>query len=175
MWAIVVAIITGVIGFLTKIYLDIRTEHQARKAVAAAISGELSAYLRLSRPEESIKNIRGLAELRYEERCLHLRGLFSLPSVHPVFDRVADQIGSLAPEAARGISEAYNIITSARLLLMSMSSEPFVQLPDQTQIARINVMTDMFAQEIEGMRKTVFLLDRLSRQKFHCYLTNGLR
>jgi hypothetical protein len=170
MWAIVLAVVTGVIGFLSKIVLDIRTEHQARKAVAAALAGELGAYLRLSQPEQTVENIKALTKVPYDERVILLRGLFSLPSGHPVFDRIADKIGGLSPEAARGISEAYNIITGARLLLASMSSDTFLQAPDQVQVARITVMTDMFAQEIEGMRRTIALLDRLSHQNFRCYL-----
>src|ERR1700722_7697699 len=121
MWAIVLAVVTGVIGFLTKIALDIRAEHQSRKAVAAALAGELGAYLRLSRPEQTAENIKTLAKIPYDERVVRLRGLFNLPSGHPVFDRLADKIGSLSPEAARGVSEAYNIITGARLLLVSIS------------------------------------------------------
>lgn len=96
------------------------------------------------------------------ERVIRLRGLFSLPTGHPVFDQIADKIGSLSPEAARGISEAYNIISGARLLLASMSSDTFLQLPDQVQVTRIIVMADMFTPEIEGMRRTVSLLDRLT-------------
>jgi hypothetical protein len=170
MWAIVLAVVTGVIGVLTKIGLDIRAEHQARKAVAAALSGELGAYLRLSQPERTVEHIKTFAKIPYDERVKLLRGLFSLPSGHPVFDRIADKIGGLSPEAARGVSEAYNIITGARLLLMAMSSDPFLEAPDHMQVARITAMADMFAQEIEGMRKTVTLLDRLSRQSFRCYL-----
>jgi hypothetical protein len=170
MWAIVVAVITGLIGLLTKIGIDIRTEHQGRKAVAAALAGELGAYLRLLQPERTTENIKILAKTPYDERVIRLRGLFSLPSGHPVFDRVADKIGSLSPEAARGISEAYNIITCGRLLLVSMSSDTFLQAPDQVQVTRITVMADMFAQEIPGMRNTIALLDRLSRQSFRRYL-----
>jgi hypothetical protein len=51
-----------------------------------------------------------------------------------------------------------------------MSSDAFLQAPDQVQVIRITVMADMFAQEIEGMRKTIALLDRLSHQSFRCYL-----
>ncbi len=83
-----------------------------------------------------------------------------------MFDRVADKIGGLSPEAARGISEAYNIITGARLLLVSLSSDAFLQAPDHVQVAWITVMTDMFSQEIEGVRRTIALLDGLSRQSF---------
>jgi hypothetical protein len=169
-WAIVLAIVTGVIGFLTKIALDIRAEHQARKSVAAALAGELGAYLRLSQAERMAENIKTFTKIPYEERITLLCGLFSLPSGHPVFDRIADKIGVLSPQAARGISEAYNIITSARLLLVSISSDAFLQAPDQVQVTRITVMADMFALEIEGMRKTVALLDRLSNQSFRCYL-----
>lgn len=168
MWAIV-AVVTGVIGFLTKLGLDIRAEHQARKSVAAALAGELGAYLRLSQPERTVENIKALANIPYNDRITRVRGLFILPSGHPVFDRVADKIGGLSPEAARGISEAYNIITCARLLLASLSSDNFLAASDQMQVTRITVMTDMFAQEIEGMRRTIALLDRLSRQSFCCY------
>jgi hypothetical protein len=170
MWAIVLAVVTGVIGFLAKIVLDIRTEHQARKAVAAALAGELGAYLRLSQPERTAENIKAIAKIPYEERVVRMRGLFSLPSSHPVFDQVADKIGVLSPQAARGISEAYNIITCARLFLTALCSDTFLQAPDQVQVSRITVMADVFAQEIEGMRRTVTLLDRLSRQSFCCYL-----
>jgi len=170
MWAIVLAVVTGVIGFLAKLGLDIRAEHQARKAVAAALAGELGAYLRLSQPERTAENIKTLARIPYEQRVISLRGLFSLPSGHPVFDRVADKIGGLSPEAARGISEAYNIITCARLLLGSLSSESFLSAPDQVQVIRITVMAEMFTKEIEGMRRTIALLDHLSRQSFRCYL-----
>jgi hypothetical protein len=170
MWAIVLAIVTGVIGFLTKIVLDIRTEHQARKSVAAALAGELGAYLRLSQPERTAENIKAFTKLPYDERIIRLSGLPSLPSGHPVFDRIADKIGVLSPQAARGISEAYNIITSARLLLMSMSSDAFLKASNEVQIARITAMADLFAQEIDGMRKTIALLDRLSHQSFRCYL-----
>jgi hypothetical protein len=57
----VLAVVTGVIGLLTKIGIDIRTEHLARKAVAAALAGELGAYLRLSRAERTAENIKALA------------------------------------------------------------------------------------------------------------------
>jgi hypothetical protein len=170
MWAIVLAVVTGAIGFVAKVSLDIRAEHEARKAVAAALAGELGAYLRRSRPEQTAENIKALATVPYEQRNVILRGLLSLPVGHPVFDRVADKIGGLSPEAARGISEAYNIITCARLLLMSISSEAFLEVPDHVQIARITVMADLFTKEIEGMRRTVALLERLSRQSFRCYL-----
>jgi hypothetical protein len=55
-------------------------------------------------------------------------------------------------------------------MLTAMSSEPFLQASDEVQVARITVMVDMFTKEIEGMRPTVTLLDRLSRQSFRCYL-----
>ena len=166
MWAIAVAIITGVGGFLAKLWLDTRAEHQARKAVAAALAGELGAYLRLSQPERTVARIKALKEIAYEERVILLRVPFPLPSGHPVFDRVADKIGGLSPEAARGISEAYNIITGARLLLVSLSSDAFLQAPNHVQVAWITAMTEMFSQEIEGVRRTIALLDGLSRQSF---------
>lgn len=163
MWAVAAAAVAGLIAFLAKLWLDVRAERQARKAVAAALAGELAAYLRLSRAEQTAENIKLLANVPREARVELLRGLFSPPSGHPVFDRVADKIGGLSPEAARGISEAYNIITCARLMLVALSSDAFLQAADQVQVTRINIMADLFSQEIHGMWKTVALLESLAR------------
>jgi hypothetical protein len=89
------AVITAAVGFVFKIYLDLRSEHQAENALAAALAGELHAYLRLSKPELTLERIGTLVELPYERRVSVLTGLFSLPSGHPVFDRVSDKIGLL--------------------------------------------------------------------------------
>ena len=162
----------GVIGFLTKIRLDIRIKHQSRKSVAAALAGELGAYLRLLQPEQTVEHIKARLLQRFlaksDSSSCAARSLFQLAI--PVFDRVADKIGGLPPEAARGISEAYNIMTAGRLLLTSMSSDSFLQSPDEAQVARIIVMADRFGQEIEGMQRIIALLERLSHQSFRCYL-----
>jgi hypothetical protein len=167
MSAVVVAIIAGLVAFLTKLGLDELTEHRARSAVAAALSGELGAYLRLIRPEQTIENIKTIAATPYDARIVALRGAFlSLPTGHPVFDRVADKIGTLSPEAARGVSEAYNITTSARLWLGSLSSESFLAAPDNVQVIQITAMVGVFGGEVGGMRQTIDLLDHISRERF---------
>ena len=130
MSAIELAIVSGLIAFLAKIGFDIRIEHQARKAVAAALAGEMCAYLRLSQPEKTASESRLLLALLFEERQKCLTGNFSLPSGHPVFDQVADKIGILTPQAAQGVSEAYNIFTLVRLALILIGSETFLHVPD---------------------------------------------
>lgn len=170
MWAIALAIVTAAIGFIAKLGHDVWAEHQARKAIAAAIGGELSAYIRLLQPEKTIENFKHLAAMDHETRKAVLPGLFNLPTGHPVFDRVADKIGLLAPDAARGISEAYNIITSGRLMVSSFSSNPFINLPDPVQKIRIETLAEMFIGEIEGIRRTITLLESLSRQHFICHM-----
>ena len=165
MWAnIIVAVVSAGLGFLSKGVLDIWTERKARKVVATAIGGELGAYLELLRPEQTVQNVKTIATLPYEERVARLRGQFShLPSGHPVFDRVADKIGTLPPNVALKVFAAYNIITSARLLLGSLSSEEFLAQSDDVQVGRIKTLASMFEQEIEGMRETVVSLNKLSR------------
>ena len=69
MWAIVLAVVTGVIGLLTKVGIDVRTEHLARKAVAAALAGELGAYLRLSQAERTAENIKALRKSLRRAGC----------------------------------------------------------------------------------------------------------
>jgi hypothetical protein len=137
------------------------------------LAGEVGSYLRLSQPKRTVESIKLLAKIPYDERIIRLRGLFSLPSGHPVFERVADKIGSLSPDAARGMSEASNIIAGARLMLTVMSSESFLQASDEVQVTRITAMADMFTREIDGMRRAVILLERLSRQSVRCYLMGG--
>jgi hypothetical protein len=83
MSAIELAIVSGLIAFLAKIGFDIRIEHQARKAVAAALAGEMRAYLRLSQPEKTASGIKVIASLTFEERQKCLTGIFSLTSGHP--------------------------------------------------------------------------------------------
>ena len=153
MWAIALAVVTGVIGLLTKIGIDIRTEHLARKAVAAALAGELGASAAITSGTDS-RNIKALAQTPYDERVVRLRGLVSLPSGHPVFDRVAEQNGGLSRSRARDIRSIQHHHLRAAATV-SMSSDTFLQAPDPEQATRITVMADMFAQEIEGMRRTV--------------------
>jgi len=173
MRTVITAVIAGLIAFLAKLWHDLRLEHQARKALAAALSGELGAYLRLLQPERTMENIKLLTAAPYDKRIAALRGAFNLPSGHPVFDRVADKIGTLSTEAARGVSEAYNIVTGGRLALMALSSDVFLQSSDEIQVIRIRVVADMFIEQIDGVRQTIAMLDRLSRQTLFCYLTGG--
>jgi hypothetical protein len=111
-----------------------------------------------------------LLALLFEERQKCLTGIFSLASGHPVFDQVADKIGILTPQAAQGVSEAYNIFTSVRLALILIGSETFRHVPDRLQVVYMTTMADMFLQEVEGMHKTVTLLDDISRQGWFSYL-----
>jgi hypothetical protein len=172
-WAIVAAIVAGLIGFAAKIGNDIRTEHEARKAIAAAIAGELGAYLRLSDPAQTAENIMFLATIPYVERAIILQSVFSnLPSGHPVFDRIADRIGTLSPQAAHGISEAYNIITSMRLHMTHLASENFGKAPDDSQKVWLKTLPARYLKEISGMQDTVALLDRHSRQRLRDRLRN---
>jgi hypothetical protein len=167
MWTIIAALVAGLVGFAAKIGNDIRTEHEARKSIAAALAGELGAYLRLAEPENTAANIKSLAKRSYADRIALLPGLFSnLPAGHPVFDKVADKIGSLSPEAARGVSEAYNIITGMRLHMAHISSADFIAKPDGMQVAWLDRVPDFYLREVAGMRNTVVLLDSISRQNF---------
>jgi hypothetical protein len=171
MQTIEVAIGTAAAGFVIKIFLDVMAEHGARKAIAAALAGELGAYLRLMQPVKTFESLRELTRSPHAHRVAALRGAFSLlPSGHPVFDRIADKIGTLSPDAARRVSEAYNIITSSRLLLASLSSEAFLQASDELQKTKITVMTNMVEPEIEGIGHTIRLLENLSSQSFLCFL-----
>jgi len=45
MSAITLAVVTAAIGIVGKIFLDLRSEHQAKRALAAALRGELRVYL----------------------------------------------------------------------------------------------------------------------------------
>jgi hypothetical protein len=171
MGAVIAAIIAALLGFLARIAYDVWVAHEGRKAIAAALAGELRAYLQLSNPEHMIDNLRKCAQNPHAERIVALKALPPMPSGHPVFDRVADRIGTLSPEAARGVSEAYNIMTSGRMLLTHMSAPAFLDAPDHVQQIQIGTMIDIFSRETDEMRRTVELLDRLSRQTLWCRLT----
>jgi hypothetical protein len=173
MWAISTAIVVGVIGFLTKLAFDVRAEHEGRRALAAALAGELGAYLRLLRPEQTMANFEMLAKFSAEQRAAGLDAFPSFPTGHPVFDRVADKIGSLPPNAARGVSEAYNVITSMRLFVTSFASDRFRALPNEAQQKIVLTVLVLFREELEPMRITIRTLDSISRERFLCRLVCG--
>lgn len=80
------AISSAAVSFILKIAYDLRTEHQRRRAVAAALLGEISAYIRLVRAPDVIANLRAQADAPREKRVEWLKVHPVLPTGHPVFE-----------------------------------------------------------------------------------------
>jgi len=165
-----VAIISGLIAFLAKFAFDIRAEYQARRGLAAALAGELGSYVRMMRFDAVVVGLRQLTRASHERRLSFLQAFPTVPFDHPVYGKAADKIGSLTPEAARGISEAYSVITAYRLQVAQLGSQAVIESGPEVQIRRINALARLVSKEIGGIRNTIAILDSISTQSMTSYL-----
>lgn len=164
MTAIGIAVISGAVALCGKIILDIWASCRTRKTTAAALGGELGAYLRLLSPDQFVQRLHTLAAMTRDERIFHLKAFPVPPISHPVFDKLADKIGGVSPKAARGVSEAYNIVTGVRIHIANFSTSGFLEAPDHVQEIRLRALAEMVKDEKQGIEDTVTLLERTSRQ-----------
>lgn len=100
--ALIVALAVAALGLFGNIFLDRWKHHQERRTIAAAIAGELGAYLDLIRADETPSNFRKIATLDLDTRQKRLRTLHHPPTGHPVFEKVADKIGGLGRSRCHG-------------------------------------------------------------------------
>ena len=157
LWSVTAA---GLIGFLSKAYLDAWSRNQEKRSIAAALAGELSAYLILLDAPVSFPAFRAMLALERDARITVFSSFPSPPVNHPVFDKVVDRIGILSTEDARDVSRIYNVMTNFRLIMAGMSSAAFKGAPDALHFARVETLLTLMERELPIARA---LIDRLNR------------
>lgn len=147
-----------------KIIFDAWTYDRAVRGIAAGLAGEISAYVDLLKPEETPRRYREIAGKARDERVALMRAFPSLPSAHPVFDKVADKLGSLGSEDASSVSRLYNIVTGVRLVIQNMTLAGFLEAPDYYQQNTLNWIAATIETEVPIARELVGRLkDRAAR------------
>jgi hypothetical protein len=153
-----------------KVAFDAFQRFEVRRSVASALAGEIHTYLHFLDPPVLGPAYRAKAELPREDRISWLKSLPVLPSSHPVFDKVADKIGSLPAGMAGGVARVYNVVTGGRLLLTSLSTPGFIEAPDHLQIERIETIWLLIDKQTKVFTDTIEQLEAVSQQSFLCYL-----
>ena len=111
MLALTTALFTAALALLGKIGFDLWGRQRDRRGLAGALAGEIGAYLDLLNGDTLSAAYRQIAALDRDLRVGRLRSLPALPTTHPVFDKVAEKLGTLPHAAAYGVSRFYNVVT----------------------------------------------------------------
>jgi hypothetical protein len=156
MTALAAALFSAALALFGKIGFDIWARHRERCGIAGALAGEIGAYIKSIKPSETAKNLLTVANLDRETRCRRLAATFgSLPNTHPIFDKVAGNLGVLPVHAVRQISEFYNFVTGYRLLLTNLSSDKFLESDDDHQFNMLKILAKGIEEQVEPINKLV--------------------
>ncbi len=136
-WTIAGSIGAASLAVIGKIVSDVHSrwsQHRAdRRAIAAAIAGEIGGYLVALDPETAAPRYRALAALDRASRVRKLAAFPPLPTGHPAYDKLADKVGLLPPHLTREISRIYNVVTGMRLIIMHFRTAEFLAADDDYQ------------------------------------------
>jgi hypothetical protein len=167
MTALAAALFSAALALVGKIGFDIWARHRERRGIAGALAGEIGAYVKSIKPSETAKNLLTVANLDRETRCRRLAATFgSLPNTHPIFDKVAGNLGVLPVHAVCQISEFYNFVTGYRLQLTALSSDKFLNTDDVYQFNMLNVLANLIKQHAEPTHELINDLEKISTQCF---------
>lgn len=172
MLTLATALFTAALALTGKVLFDLWGRCRERRGLAAALAGEIGAYVDLLDPPATAANYRAMGTLDREKRRACLRAIPTLPTTHPVFDKVADRLGLLPYAEAFGVSRIYNAVTGLRLVLAGMSSEPFLEADDDLQRNRIEFVAAALEREGRFARDLVRRLRCISGQGIWGYASD---
>lgn len=158
------AVFTAALALLGKVVFDAWSRGRERRAIAAALAGEIAGYLHNLRPEHTAANLRALAAMPAEARRAALAMFPQLPSGHPVFDKSLDRLGLLEPGVVRDVSAFYNAITGMRLLCAHVGSERFAKADDALQANFLCAMAAGIEEHVTPARATATSLEAIWRR-----------
>jgi hypothetical protein len=165
-----VAFLVAALALVGKIVFDLWERHHQRGSIAAALAGEIGAYVKLLDPPNTVAAYRTIATFDHATRRRRLRSMLKTPTGHPVFDKVADKIGLLPAAEALDISAIYNVVTGMRIFMSSLSSDEFANADDEVQVAILGKIADTIEQYHPFALDLVERLKRISAQRFLCSL-----
>jgi hypothetical protein len=170
MIALTVALLAASLALFGNILFGLWNRFNERRSIAAALAGEIGAYIKLLDSPVSVQSYRKLAETDSEVRVRLLRAFPKVPSGHPVFDKVADKIGLLPAEDALDVSAIYNVVSGMRLLIVNLSSEQFATADAAMQSAMLITIADSIEKYSQSSELLVQRLIIISRERFSRFL-----
>jgi hypothetical protein len=161
---LITALWVAALGLFGKILYDFWNRQHERRNVAAALAGELGAYLSLIEPTPLADIYRKLAAAPFDERRRRLASLAAPPTGHPVFDKLAGKLGLLSAAHARSVSRVYNVVTGMRQLQAHLPSPRFIESGDDIQRSLLQYLAAGLEQYLPEARALVTELEAVSRQ-----------
>lgn len=158
------ALMVTFFGLIAKIAFDLWHRHNERIAVAAAIVGELEAYLIFLGSGDTLAGFKAVTRVSRDQRVALFRTFPPLPTTHPVFDKIADRIGFLSTRDARDVSRVYNVVTGFRLMVTSLGSPAFTDASDEWQLIRLNKFIELMENELPIANALVGRLKGVAKQ-----------
>ncbi|HEV2549829.1 MAG TPA: hypothetical protein VGU20_21125 [Stellaceae bacterium] len=164
MEALAAAFFTAAIALLGKIFFDLWNRQHERRGIAGALAGEIGAYISFFEQQPLTEGYRKLAAAPRNERVRGLSSMMAPPSGHPVFDKLAGQLGRLSPARACEVSRFYNVATGLRLLLAHLSSPKFLEADDRIQQATLEYLAAGHDKYVPLARALVTELEDVARE-----------
>ena len=162
--AVAWAVFAAAISVITKVAYDLLTHWRSRRSVAGGLAGEIGAYYRIWHDYDLAAGLRRHATESRGDRQDWLRSFTAPPTGHPVFDKISDRVCLLSPDSVKRISEAYNLVTSMRVLLTGLATPGFIEASDGMQTARLIAMATMLDKEMTHLPGTIARLETASRR-----------
>jgi hypothetical protein len=166
------AIGAAAVALLAKVAYDLWNRWREQRGTAAALAGEIGAYIALLRPKETAIVFRQIATFERSPRQKSFRGMARVPSTHPVFDKISEKIGILSVKDAMDISKFYNVITGLRLHINNFSSETFIDAEDAYQIGILIFIASGLEEHIATAGELVDRLRKTANQGFISFVFN---
>jgi hypothetical protein len=164
MTALTVALFAAALAVLGNILFSLWRDYRERRSIAAALAGEIGAYMQLLDPPKAAEHYRKLAAIDYPTRCQRLRAFPKSVEGHPVFDKVAEKIGLLPATEALDVSMIYNIVTGMRTVLGNLSTTEFADGDDAMQIATLSYIADTLDQRHQPTQDLIRRLRRIAEE-----------
>jgi hypothetical protein len=167
MASLATAFFTAALALFGNIVVSLFGRHRERCSIAAALAGEIGAYIWHLDPSTTVESYRRVATFDHATRRRRLRSMpRRLPDNHPVFDKVADKIGLLPVAEAGDVSSIYNVVTGMRLMITGLSSDEIANADDEVQIASLNFIADGIERNHRPALDLVERLKGLANQSF---------
>jgi hypothetical protein len=170
MVALTTALFTTALAAIGYVLQILWQRDQNCRGIAAALAGEIGAYMRLRNPAVRPAFLREIAKYDYDKRRQYLRAVPRSSEGHPVFDKVADKIGLLPAAVAEDVSAIYTAIT-----VMRSAFSYLADIDDKDQSDFLVSLATRIEEGIPDAHHLVTRLQRISRRHWRARLRDALR
>lgn len=174
MHALAAAIFTAALALLGKVSLDFWNQYRERRALAAALAGEIASLVFGYDVPTVAAAWRRIAAADQKERSSHFAGLQSTPTNYPIFDRLSDRLGLLPVSYIQAISVFYQININLRIVHNNLSNPSFLSSATSMQFSKCNWMAGSVEVFTPLGKELSIGLNKISQESFRRFIWNQI-